>query len=93
MITRVVISRSVTKELASVPRHVARKLQGWVEAVESSGLEEVRKVPGYHDEPLKGDRAGERSIRLSLSYRAIYRILKDGKIEFVSVEEVNKHKY
>ena len=35
------------------------------------GLEEVRKVPGYHDEPLKGDQAGERSIRLSRSYRCL----------------------
>ncbi len=36
------------------------------------GLSEVRKVPGYHDEPLKGQRKGQRSIRLSRSYRAIY---------------------
>ena len=34
-------------------------------------------VPGYHDEPLKGHRAGQRSIRLSRAYRAIYEIKED----------------
>ncbi|STX29298.1 Uncharacterised protein [Legionella beliardensis] len=26
---------------------------------------ETRKSPGWHDEPLKGERAGQRSIRLN----------------------------
>ncbi len=30
----------------------------WIAAVEWEGLEEVRKAPGYHDEPLKGPRFG-----------------------------------
>lgn len=64
----------------------------WVAAVELDGLEKVRKVPGYHDEPLKGDRAGQRSIRLSRRYRAIYEIQKD-TVEFASVEEVSRHEY
>jgi proteic killer suppression protein len=52
------------------------------------------KAPGFHDEPLKGKRSGPRSIRLSKSYRAIYRIEKDTKDEeFVHVEEVTKHEY
>jgi proteic killer suppression protein len=49
-------------------------------------------VAGYHDEPLKGSRAGQRSIRLSRAYRAIYEMKKD-TVEFVSVEEVSKHEY
>ncbi len=64
----------------------------WVAAVEHDGLEEVRKVPGYHDEPLRGDRSGQRSIRLSRAYRAIYEIKQD-TAHFVSVEEVSKHEY
>jgi len=47
--------------------------------------------------PLQGDRTGQRSIRLSRSYRAFYVIRdrpeKDQTVEFVSVEEVNKHDY
>jgi proteic killer suppression protein len=92
MITRVRLSRRAQKDLMSVPRHVAIKLGAWAEDVAARGLEEVRKVPGYHDEPLKGQRAGQRSIRLSRAYRAIYEIRRD-EIEFVSVEEVSKHEY
>ena len=55
-------------------------------------LEEVRKVLGWHDEPLYGKRKGQRSIRLSKSYRAIY-VIKKTHIKFVSIEEVHKHAY
>jgi proteic killer suppression protein len=89
----VVISKLAQKQLRKVPAHVARKLAIWVETVEHDGLEEVRSVPGYHDEPLHGERKGQRSIRLSRAYRAIYEIRGDGSIDFVSVEEVTKHDY
>jgi proteic killer suppression protein len=92
VITRVEVSRRAEKELLSVPRHVALKLRAWVADVGERGLEEVRKTPGFHDEPLKGPRVGQRSIRLSLSYRAIY-VVKRGNMVFVSVEEVTKHGY
>jgi proteic killer suppression protein len=63
-----------------------------VDAVGHKGLSEVRKIPGYHDEPLKGDRKGQRSIRLNIAYRAIYMVVK-GVINFVEIQEVNKHEY
>jgi toxin HigB-1 len=72
--------------------HVAVKLQDWVEDVEDRGLEEVRKVPGYHDEPLKGALKGLRSIRLSKGYRAYYRLV-NGDVALVHVEGVDKHVY
>ena len=90
---KVEISKFARKQLLKVPHFIAKKLKAWVDAVETEGIEEVRKIPGYHDEPLKGERAGQRSIRLSLSYRAIYTINHDGDVEFVLVEEVNKHDY
>lgn len=92
MVTRVLLSRRAQKDLSLVPRHVTVKLGAWVADVAARGLAEVRKVPGFHDEPLKGKRAGERSIRLSRAYRAIYVIDSDG-VEFVRVEEVTKHDY
>jgi hypothetical protein len=52
MIRRVEISRLAAKQLRKVPRHVVNNLMIWVLAVEQHGLEEVRKVRGYHDEPL-----------------------------------------
>jgi proteic killer suppression protein len=92
MIRRVEISKPAVKQLRKVPRHILDNLMIWVTAVEHHGLEDVRKVPGYHDEPLKGDRAGQRSIRLSRAYRAIYEI-KEDTAKFVSVEEVNNREY
>ena len=81
------------KQLRKVPPHVVVKLMAWVEAVETTGLENVRKIPGFHDEPLKGQRSGERSIRLSKAHRAIYRVTVDGLRELVEIQEVNKHVY
>ena len=92
-ITKVVLTKEAKKNLLKVPSHVTRKLEGWVFMVETDGLEEARKIPGYHDEPLRGRRVGQRSIRLTKAYRAIYEIKKDGQLEFVSIEEVNKHEY
>mgnify|MGYP001615370031 CR=1 FL=1 len=65
MIRVVQLTDRARKELKKVPLHVAIKLLSWVALVADKGLEEVRRVPGYHDEPLHGQRAGERSIRLS----------------------------
>ncbi|MFK5953716.1 MAG: hypothetical protein QM498_11705, partial [Desulfobacterium sp.] len=59
--------------------------------VETFGIEEIRVVPGYHDEPLRGNRAGQRSIRLSKAYRAFY-VEHDDTI-IIEVIEVNKHDY
>lgn len=92
VIRRVEIARLAAKQLRKVPRHIVNNLMIWVMAVEQDGLEGVRKLRGYHDEPLKGDRIGQRSIRLSRAYRAIYEI-KGDTAAFVSVEEVSKHRY
>ena len=92
-IFNVVITKQARHDLVKVPTHIVRKLQAWVDDVEYHGLSEVRKVPGFHDEPLKGQRLGQRSIRLSKAYRAIYVIDQDGKIAIVKVLEVNKHDY
>ena len=92
MIHRVLLSKRALRELEGLPAYVAMKLQAWKDGVEGFGLEEMRKRPGFHDEPLKGERKGQRSIRLSRSYRAIYQIVK-GQVVFVLVEEVNKHDY
>jgi proteic killer suppression protein len=78
--------------LAKLPKHVLVKLHLWITLVGEHGVEEVRKISGYHDEPLSGRRAGQRSIRLNKGFRAFYRIHKDA-VEFIDVFEVNKHEY
>jgi proteic killer suppression protein len=92
MIRRVEITRLAEKQLRKLPRHIVNNLMIWVAAVEHDGLDQVRKIRGYHDEPLRGDRAGQRSIRLSRAYRAVYEI-REGTARFVSVEQISKHEY
>lgn len=92
-IREVRISRHARKALRKVPGYIVDKLETWVDAVERDGLHEVRKIPGYHDEPLKGPRQGQRSIRLSRDYRAVYVVKREETVEFASVEEVSKHEY
>jgi proteic killer suppression protein len=93
MICRVEVTRRAEKQARRLPVHVSEKLWAWVYLVMEIGLEEVRKIPGYHDEPLVGRRRGMRSIRLSRAYRAMYRLVRDGDVELVSIEEVSKHGY
>lgn len=87
------MEEKLTNRLKKLPRHIISKLTAWINAVSHDGLSEVRKIPGFHDEPLKGDRKGQRSIRLSKSYRAIYIINTNGQMEVVEIIEVNKHDY
>ena len=92
MITKVVFTKKVIKELNSIPSFIIDKLEVWIQSIEEIGLEETRKISGFHDEPLKGNRKSQRSIRLNRSYRAIYVIHCDSWI-YVEVIEVNKHDY
>ncbi|MEZ4754928.1 MAG: type II toxin-antitoxin system mRNA interferase toxin, RelE/StbE family [Bdellovibrionota bacterium] len=92
MITKVCISKRARKDLTRIPKHILVNFFTWIRAVEEIGIAQTRKSKGYHDEPLKGQRAGQRSIRLNKAYRAIYSIRDEG-IEVVIVEEVSKHEY
>ena len=92
MINHVKITVEAQKNLRKIPPPQIKKFQAWVRAVKKEGLMEVRKCPGYHDEPLSGKWKGYRSIRLNKAYRAFYRIEKE-TITFVIVDRVNKHEY
>ncbi len=89
----VILSRNARKEVLSLPSYLQDKLAFWIRSVREFGLEKVRLSKGFHDEPLKGERLGQRSIRLNRAYRAIYIIHENGKVEFVEIIEVNKHDY
>ena len=89
----VTLTVGALKDLKRVPLNIAIKLQAWIDIVAHRGLSEVRKISGYHDEPLKGKRKSERSIRLNRGYRAIYRIKENKMVHFVEIREVNKHEY
>ena len=83
----------VIKDLEKIPFYIVVKFQRWVKAVECQGLEETMKIPGFHDEALRGERKGQRSIRLNRSYRAIYIRTNEDEIVIVKVLKVSKHEY
>lgn len=90
---KVVLTDNARKNLKKLPIHIFRKFEFWVKQISIDGIHKVRKIPSFHDEPLKGERQGQRSVRLSRSYRAIYRVMKDDSLELIQVEEINKHEY
>jgi proteic killer suppression protein len=80
MINQVVITKKAYKQLGKVPDYIREKLEDWAKNVQNFGIQEVRKHLAYHDEPLKGKRKGERSIR-------------DNSAIYIEVLEVMPHEY
>ena len=89
----VIITKQTQKAVAKLPREIQESLATWIDRIYFLGLQETRKIKGYHDEPLKGSRKGQRSVRLNRAYRAIYTFHQNGEIELVTIIEVHKHKY
>lgn len=89
----VILSKKAREEILKIPPNIQDKLFFWIRSVNEFGLQKVRQIKGFHDEPLKGNRTGQRSIRLNRAYRAIYILKLNGDIEFIEVLEVNKHAY
>ena len=87
------ISRLATKQLKKLPEHIRIKFDAWCDILNDIGLLEARKYKGFHDEPLKGERKGQRSVRLSRAYRAIYKQIDKNNYELIEIIEVNKHEY
>jgi toxin HigB-1 len=84
---------NVEKQLKKVPQEILFRLMRWIRTIEEFGLNEARRVKGYHDEPLKGLRIGQRSVRLGIKWRAIYTFKYNGEINIVKVEDVTPHDY
>lgn len=93
MISKVTYSKFAEKQLNKLPRHIKEALYLWAKTVERIGVNETRRLKGYHDEPLKGLRVGQRSVRLNKAYRVIYKEIEDKELMLISVIEVNKHDY
>jgi plasmid maintenance system killer protein len=92
VINRVTLTKYAQKDLIRTPVHILKKFRKWVGDIERYGLDEVRKVRGWNDHSLQGDRKGQRAIYLNSLWRAIYVIEDDGTL-YVSVVEVNPHEY
>lgn len=91
VICRIRSTRNFEKQLEKVPEFIRKKVMNWIFLVESLGPSVVAKSKGFHDEPLKGERKGQRSIRLNSAYRIIYRVVDDSIL--IELLEVHKHDY
>ncbi len=83
--------KDIEKTCRQLPPQVVKKYELWKDLVFRHGPDILKSFAGFHDEKLKGDRAGERSSRLSLQYRVIYEV--DGNAVRVYVLEITPHKY
>ena len=89
--TKVSSTKGFEKDLKKAPDFIRKKVMLWIFLVETNGLAQVMKSPGFHDEPLKGERKGQRSVRMNKAYRLIYRVVED-RIH-IELLEVHKHDY
>lgn len=87
------VSAKAEKQLKKVPNHITTKFEYWCDLIKFIGLLEARKYKGFYDEQLRGKRRGQRSVRLSKAYRAIYVEVGKEKYELIEIVEVNKHEY
>lgn len=91
IMNKVILHKRVQKQLKKLPAHIVTNLEVWMQTVEEDGIFEARRLSGYHDEPLGGKKKGQRSFRLSKTYRGFYIEHNDNII--IEVIEVNKHEY
>jgi mRNA-degrading endonuclease RelE of RelBE toxin-antitoxin system len=83
--------RDIAKTCRKLPQAVVKKYELWKDIIFRHGPRKLREFPGFHDEKLKGARAGQRSSRLSLQYRVIYSVERN--ILTVYVLEITPHDY
>jgi proteic killer suppression protein len=93
VINAVNLTKRAERSLKMLPKPIAVNFFVWKREVEAHGVDMVKKIPGYHDEPLSGKLKGYvRSVRLGLGYRVFYRII-EGKVKCLLVEDMNRHDY
>lgn len=95
VIVEVRTTNRAKKDLKKVPDYISDRFEEWKRSIELDGLAQTSRRPGLHDEPLKGELDGLRSVRLNSAYRVIYRISEDEaiEIEYVEVRRVTNHVY
>lgn len=83
--------KSIVKACEKAPQAVVKKYELWKDLVFRHGPEKLKEFPGFHDELLKGQRAGQRSSRLSAQYRVVYEVSRQRVTVYVL--EITPHKY
>lgn len=94
MALQIEFTKKARKDLIRAPHYVQETVEVWLTNVRNIGVEQSRLNggKGLHDEPLKGERSGQRSIRLTKSWRLIYEI-DQGELRILKILAVTKHDY
>jgi len=83
--------RGIAKACRKLPDATRKKYELWKGLVFRHGPEKLKEFPGFHDEKLKGRRAGLRSSRLDQQHRVVCAV--DRRLITVFVVEITPHKY
>lgn len=84
--------RRVDKQLSgAVPIEILKRYEKWKDIARLSGPPGLRAIKGFHDEGLSGEWSGQRSCRLGLQWRVIYRVVAD--VLQIQVVQVTPHDY
>ena len=83
--------KKLSRKFVKIPVEVLKRYEKWKDIVYLSGPKGLREIKGFHDESLSGKRQGQRSSRLGLQYRVIYRV--KGQEVIVEVIDVTAHDY
>ena len=83
--------RRVVKQLDLLPLEVLKRYEKWKDVAVVSGPMGLRLIKGFHDEALRGKWQGNRSSRLGLQYRVIYKVIANAVI--FQVASISPHGY
>ncbi len=83
--------KDILKVYPKLQPEVLKKYELWKSIVYRHGPEKLKEFPGFHDEKLKGQYIDERSSRLNIKYRLIYRI--DKNLSTIYSLKITPHKY
>ena len=84
-------NKKLSRKFVKIPTEVLKRYEKWKDIVYLSGPAGLKEIKGFHDEALSGKRQGQRSSRLGLQYRVIYRV--KGQEVIVEVIDVTAHDY
>ena len=83
--------RRVSGCVSRLPIEILRRYEKWKDIVRISGPAGLRLIKGFHDETLRGEWSGNRSSRLGLQYRVIYKVV--AREILVQVVDITAHDY
>ena len=83
--------RKLSKQLRTLPIDILKRYEKWKDIVTISAPKGHRLIKGFHDELLRGELKGGRSLRLGPKYRVIYKV-KESEI-LVQVVNLTAHDY